>query len=394
MRHAVPTGVSALAGLLVVLGLVVAVPSSANATDQDRWRGFAITAFGGTAAGKWIGGYQVDGRVAHRIDPGRKAPMGRVGDLRWTTKVGANARRAHRAAWVLSKYGAARDPDSRARTNIQAAAVDAAVLHLLRGKAWRITGAKGERRIDQAGYSPLVRRWAMTFVRQSHRLAGPYRVDVTTNSPTVGGETTATATVRSARGRAVENLPVTLDYGDRDAFRATTDQRGRVVTTWPSGTAGEQALRVTVHRLPTTSLGVRVPARGSRIALAGRRTSRTSQTRVIVRATPTVTAIPAGQKRTAQTSFKTWLKVARSGHGTKALVRATLHGPFSSAAAASCSGEKIATTRRAAIAGNQRVRVKSLKLRPGVYRWQVSRPGDDWNAAATACTPPLRIVKR
>ncbi|WP_181407689.1 hypothetical protein [Nocardioides sambongensis] len=169
MRRPTWTG-CALAVLLAALAHLVAVPA-ASAADHHRWRGFAITAFAGTAAGGWIGGYRVDGGVLHRIDPQRTAPTGRLGELTWTDRVGSGTRAAHRAAWVLSKYGAARDPESRDRTNVQAAAVDAAVLHLLRGKGWRIGGTKG----PDGSRRPTTHPWYVAGPRPSSasRVAWP-----------------------------------------------------------------------------------------------------------------------------------------------------------------------------------------------------------------------------
>ncbi|WP_141013323.1 hypothetical protein [Nocardioides sambongensis] len=217
---------------------------------------------------------------------------------------------------------------------------------------------------------------------------------MTTNRPVVGGDTTVVVEVLSARGRPVENLPVELSYEGAEAVHALTGATGRVQAAWAAGAAGERKVRATVRRLPTTYLGVRVPASGSRVAVAGRRTVREGTARVIVRARPQVTAIPAAQTRAAGRPFKVWLTTSGTGHATKALVRATLYGPFPSAADSSCAGEKVALSRRAMIVGDDRVRVRRISLRAGVYRWKVIRPDDAWNTARTTCTRPLRVVRR
>ena len=136
-----------------------------------------------------MGGYKIGDTPIFVVTPTRR-PNRRgyeaaqvVADL--DKSRGASRRATARAAWVLSKYGGYRD----AR---QAAAVDAAVYHLLVGGRWRIDHHRGAARIRHSGDPASVRRYARIMLGQSRKFAGVYRVTVTATSADVGGTIEAT----------------------------------------------------------------------------------------------------------------------------------------------------------------------------------------------------------
>ncbi|UUZ61250.1 hypothetical protein [Nocardioides sp. B-3] len=117
---------------------------------------------------------------------------------------GATAKETARAARILSKYGGYRD-------DVRAAAVDAAVLHLLAGKQWRVTArGRGAQRIRQARDSATVMRFARLMLRSSRVSAGVYGATVAATSADVGGITSVTVSVTDGRGRPAAGLPVTV----------------------------------------------------------------------------------------------------------------------------------------------------------------------------------------
>ena len=152
-----------VAGLLAVAALVavpVAPVVGADRPDDragdraERWAGYRIPSTG-RAAGGWIGGYRVGRTPVFVITPERRPnragfrPEDPTNDL--AGRGGPSRSETQRAAWILSKYGGYRD----AR---QAAAVDAAVLHLLGDREWRLGGARGAARVRASGDPATVRQ--------------------------------------------------------------------------------------------------------------------------------------------------------------------------------------------------------------------------------------------
>ena len=153
--------------------MALPAPRAAGADDRGRhWAGFHIPKTG-HAAGGWIGGYRVDDTPVFVITPGRRPnragfrPADATSDLRGSK--GPSGAATERAAWILSKYGGHKDA-------VQAAAVDAAVLHLLGGRAWRFGAPRGAARIRASGDPATVRRYVRLMLRGSRASAGPHQV--------------------------------------------------------------------------------------------------------------------------------------------------------------------------------------------------------------------------
>jgi hypothetical protein len=363
--------------------LLPATPASAASVDK-RWAGYRIDA-PGRAAGSWIGGYTIStGAKTYRINPEALPPSGGFGkEQRLTAAPGSTARNTRRAAWILSKYGAY-------RFRPQAAAVDAAVLHLLRGSKWRIFGSAGTRRIKQADQSDVVRSYARQMIESSARFAGPYEVDIRAQRPVVGRPMQVNVTVLSATGEPVPYLPVRVDVSGMESRAGRTGQRGTATLRWSttSGT-GAHSLRVMVRKVPYDRLLARKPGKGSWLAVAGRKRALVRQASLFVRARPRATVDPKGYRHAGGSTYPARVTVRGSLRSMERSARLTLYGPFPTAAARRCSGPTVASfgirTRGNGTWTGPKIR---LGMR-GYYAWKVQLPHDDWNGAVSRCGPNL-----
>ena len=362
--------------VMAVVTLVAALLTTHTASAEPRWVGYKI-AKNGKAAGGWIGGHKVGGKVAYRFKPAAKPPAGKWSKVRVRSKVKSRKATA-RAAWIISKYGTYRD-------RAQAAAVQVALHHLLAGKKWRIGAKAQKRRMKQSGNAANIRRLAKVMVKQSGKRAGPFKIQVTSTRPTVGAAARVSVRVRSRSGKAVKKLPVSIALGSATPRRAVTAKGGKATVTFPKPSAGKHKVTVKVERLPATQLRVRVPKRGSQVALAGGKTTTSQSHTAIVRALPTIKLKPKKSIVKPGKKLKGPFRVRKSlGKQPRSAV-VTLHGPYSSKSAANCSGAAVAKKTRK-IRGNPKKMLAPARVKKrGFYVWRVKLAGNSLNAPVTVC---------
>ena len=171
---------AALATAILTLALLPAAPAAAVTADRV-WQGYRIDA-DANAAGKWIGGRAYASRPVYRLDPRAKTSTGGFGttytvdDLAGSGPVEVTPGITARAAWILSKYGTY--PDAT-----QAAAVDVAILHLLHGGGYALTGSRTTERLSDSGHGADIKSLATTMLQTSKQYAGPYRISVSAPAP-------------------------------------------------------------------------------------------------------------------------------------------------------------------------------------------------------------------
>lgn len=376
----------------------------APATDRSavrtlvRWSGFGIKATG-TAAGGFVGArrWGKKGPVVYQVDPRGTAGRTAYRKARWVGRlrgsgrhVSADARSTARAAWIVSKYG-------RFRYDIQNAAVDAALLHLLAGKRWRLTGDLGLRRIRQTGHALDVRRFARTMLDDSLRLSGPYVVQVRQDRiPVVGDAVRLAIRVVVARnGRPLPYVPVRVTSPDGTANAGTTDEGGWVRLTYPHPSAGATPIRVRVGKAPETRLRLMDPKRRarSRLVVAGRKGVLDARGAVYVKARPRVnvgervTRIRPGQPT------KGAFKLVRSAESWPRQAVVTLHGPFAKPGKARC-GARVARRGHVRVTAAGRYRLPRFELREQAYYiWRVQVPGNRVNLPAVDCGGRFRVYR-
>ena len=378
-----------LAVLLAAATALVALPAprAAGADDRGRhWAGFHIPRTG-HAAGGWIGGYRVDGTPVFVITPGRRPnragfrPADATSDLRGSK--GPSGAATERAAWILSKYGGHKDA-------VQAAAVDAAVLHLLGGRAWRFGAPRGAARIRSSGDPATVRRYVRLMLRGSRASAGPHQVAVVATTADVGGVTGVTVSVTDGHGGPVAGLPVRVTSPDGGPSQpaagpidTVTGDDGRAVVRLAAPLAGWRTVVAEVGQVPLHWLRVRRADRKRQASAAegGVRRTIVASARVAVRGPQSLTlaAVPDRRSWSAPRpgSSATVARRRRQPRGATA----ALHGPFASASAATCSGPAVATVVDAG-ARRRRLRLPAVRRRRGA-----TTPGASPSTAPTPVVP-------
>ncbi|KQY61425.1 hypothetical protein ASD30_25535 [Nocardioides sp. Root140] len=292
----------------------------------------------------------------------------------------------------MSKFG-------RYRDRTQAAAVQVALHHLLVGRSWRVGGASTRRRLARTGHSAAIRYLALTMVKQSARYAGPYRLAVSTSTPTVGASARVRVQIRSRAGKPIKKLPVAISYAGSSTSRRITDATGTAVATFARPGAGEHDVTVAVAKVPATILRLRKPARGSRVALAGGKTVMTRNRTAVVRALPHVAI------KSDKTVFDPGAPLRGRFTVTKSLgtfsrsAEVTLHGPFTNWSQASCATRPRARVIRPVVGNTWKYLAAATPPR-GLYVWKVRLSGDRLNAPVTACGgatsvrgTPIAVVK-
>ena len=339
-----------LAVLLAAATALVALPASRAAGADDRgrhWAGFHIPRTG-HAAGGWIGGYRVDGTPVFVITPGRRPnragfrPADATSDLRGSK--GPSGAATERAAWILSKYGGHKDA-------VQAAAVDAAVLHLLGGRAWRFGAPRGAARIRSSGDPATVRRYVRLMLRGSRASAGQHQVAVVATTADVGGVTGVTVSVTDGHGGPVAGLPVRVTSPDGGPSQpaagpidTVTGDDGRAVVRLAAPLAGWRTVVAEVGQVPLHWLRVRRADRKRQASAAegGVRRTIVASARVAVRGPQSLTLAPV--PASLLVGGQAAVSVTAQGDATPRGARAALYGPFASASAATCTGSAVATT--------------------------------------------------
>ncbi len=378
--------------LLLGASALVAAPATANAEAQrprapHHWAGYRIPA-NGHADGGWIGGWQVGKSHVFVVTP--RARPNRAGfkqsrtvkDLRG--EHGPTRRETRRAAWVLSKYGGHRDAS-------QAAAVDASVHHLLSGGRWKISHARGSRRIRQAGNSSLVRRFARIMLRQSHRGAGVYTAKVRATDADVGGTIAATVRVRDGHGRPAAGLPVTLTSRRGKPVTRVTGDDGRAVARFPAPVRGWHKVTARVRQVPDHRIHLRGPVRPRQAAAAvgGTRRRIVVRTRAAVRGPQTLTLRSAPD--VLLVGSKATVVATVGGDDVSRRATATLFGPYPSVSGARCakpSVDKVSTT----VTDDGAYDLPPVKpTAGGVYLWRVRVDGSATNLPVVSCGAATKV---
>lgn len=387
-------------GVLVVG--VVSLPASADRTptSPDRpWSGFRIDT-NERAGGSWLGARKVGsrpGRVVYRIDPAATArPNGFAELSRVTTVPGPGAKRAAgrrataRAAWIISKYGSL-------RYEIQSAAVDAAVLHLLAGPDYSLNGKAGKARLRDTGLAEDIRRFAAIMLHDSIRGSGPYELIVQQLGESAVGDPVrlGVQVVVERSGVPLTSVPVAVRVGRgpwQDA--GETDDQGLVTFGFVGKTAGPQQVTARVLRVPEHRLLLMEPRRSSasRVAVAGRKHAVALPTTAAVKARPQV-RVASGSMVSGNRTVGSF-RIARAYGVAAASATAVLHGPYGSFDQISCE-RKALRTRDVPVMGDGHYPLPRVQVRQaGVYVWEVVAHGNSFNLDASKCGAAFRVRPR
>ena len=397
--HAWRSSALLLAVVLIGAGLVTVDLHSADAASvavsragdkAHRWAGYRIPR-NGHADGGWMGGYMIGDTPVFVVTPTRH-PNRRgyhaayaVEDLGKSR--GASRRSTERAAWVLSKYGAYKDA-------AQAAAVDAAVYHLLVGGRWRIGHPRGSARIRHSGDPASVRRFARIMLGQSRKYAGVYQVTVTATSADVGGTIEATVTVTSRHGRPAAGLPVAVSAPGIATVNAVSGDDGRAVARLPASQQGWLDVTASVGQVPEHRLYLRGPVKRGQATAAEGGVRRTVDASVLaaVRGPQTMTLQATPENLVVGEPAAVTASIA--GDGSPRPATAALLGPFPSASAAACTGSTVGTTTTTVTADGSYVLPALAPSAGGYYAWRVTVDGTATSLPATACGAVTKVRAR
>lgn len=385
------TFLAAVLATALTLSTLVALPAplATSADDRaERWAGFRIPSTG-RAAGGWIGGYRLEGTPVFVITPGRRPnragfrAANATSDLRGSK--GPSTAATQRAAWILSKYGGHKDA-------VQAAAVDAAVLHLLGGRAWQLGARRGAARVRASGDPATVRRYVRLMLRGSRASAGPYAVAVEPSTADVGGVTAVTVRVTDGHGGPVAGLPVSVTSPDGGTsqpvagpIEAVTGDDGRALVRLAAPLAGWRTVVAEVGQVPLHWLRVRRADRERQASAAEggvRRTIATSA-RVAVRGPQSLSLVADPTVLVAGSPARVVATV--DGDGETRMVTASLHGPFASGVGASCDRNEIGRV-SSTVGSDGTYQLPTITPSvSGYYAWNVAVAGTATNLPVTAC---------
>jgi hypothetical protein len=405
-RTTVPNPFRGLAGLLaglvaaaslVALPVTPAAAATSSGDRAERWAGYRIPS-NGRAAGGWIGGYRVGRTPVFVITPERRP--NRAGFRRedptndLAGRRGPSRRETQRAAWILSKYGGYRD----AR---QAAAVDAAVLHLLGDREWRLGGARGAARVRSSGDPATVRRYVRVMLSGSRASAGRHRVTVVPATADVGGVTSVTVRVTDGHGGPVPGLPVTVTSPDGGTsepaagpVEAVTGDDGRAVVRLAAPLAGWRTVVARVGRVPEHRLRVRGADRRGQAAVAegGVRRVVWASARVAVRGPQTVTLAPV--PASLSVGAQAMVAATVSGDGSARGATGGLFGPFQTASSATCSGAQVGAVSMALPGDGTHTLPSIAPASGGYYAWRVDVDGTATSIPAASCGAVVKVLGR
>lgn len=386
--------------LLAAAAALVALPAprAAGADDRARhWAGFRIPRTG-HAAGGWIGGYRLDDAPVFVVTPGRRPnragfkPSRATADLRGPKGPSEDA--TERAAWILSRYGGHKDA-------VQAAAVDAAVLHLLGGRGWRFGARRGAARIKASGDPATVRRYVRLMLRGSRASAGPYAATVAATTADVGGVTGVTVSVTDGHGGPVSGLPVRVTSPDGGPSQpaagpldTVTGDDGRALVRLAAPLSGWRTVVAEVGQVPLHWLRLRRADRKRQASVAegGVRRTIVASTRVAVRGPQSVTLAPVPSSLVL--GGQAAVSVTAQGDATPRAARAALHGPFATAATATCTGQAVATT-TGTLPSDAAYTLPAVQPGAGgYYAWQVDVDGTGTVIPAGSCGAVVKVRGR
>lgn len=376
-------------GAVAFAGVAVA-PAQAATADRSHY-GYRIASTG-QAAGGWIGSRSAARRVVYRIDAGARPGSPSYGAVFAAARINGAGPKAvtrrdtARAAYILSKYGR-RSGDGG---NLQAAAVDVSLYHLLYGGAYGLNGSKTNDRLRQSGQGSTIREWAVFMLKRSAKYAGPYKVRVSAPGTVAGGTVPVTVRVTTHGGAAMEKLPVAVTFPGSSRVSLQTDSAGRARTSFRAPEGGYQRLRVSVGQLPEHRLLVRKPTRrgASRLVVADIKRSRPIAKNVAIKARPKVTLhARSGNMRTGQTATG-FFKLVDAADDVTHSATVRLFGPFRTATAATCgegSGRPI-KTESVRVRANGNYDLPGYRVsKPGYYIWHVDVPGNAVNLPTSSC---------
>lgn len=389
-----------VAAAVVATGSVVCLAGPAPARPDDRaerWVGYPI-ARTGQAAGGWIGGYRIGRTPVFVVTPERRPNHAGFRAVEPTSDLqgrkGPSRRDTQRAAWILSRYGGYKDA-------VQAAAVDAAVLHLVADREWRLDGARGARRVAATADPATVRRYVRLMLSGSRASAGRYHVAVVPDTADAGGVTSVTVRVTDGHGGPVAGLPVSVTSPDGGASQpatgpveAVTGDDGRALVRLAAPLAGWRTVTARVGQVPEHRLRVRGADRKGQAAVAegGVRRTVVASARVGVRGPQALTLSPVP----ASLSVGALARVAAtvSGDGTARAATAGLHGPFATASAAGCSGSPVGSVSMTVPGDGTHTFPPVSPTAGGYYAWRVEVAGSPTSIPAAACGAVVKVRAR
>ncbi|HET9422607.1 MAG TPA: hypothetical protein VFO49_15810 [Nocardioides sp.] len=363
-----------------------------------EWSGYRI-ADTGKAAGGWIGArrWGRNGPVLYRVDPAASDRATSYKPGRFVERLlgkaprsSADRRTTARAAWILSKYG-------RLRLPAQSAAVDAALLHLLAGGRWSLSGDAGKRRIRQSEESAVVGSLARTMLDDSRRRSGPYKIQVRQKGVAVIGDSVRLGirVVVARNGRPLPFVPVRIQTPHGVLKGDLTRADGRINLTYPLPDAGVTPIRVRVANVPETRLRLLSPRRpsASRAAIAGKKRLLGAQDVIYVKARPRVVVTTGDKRIVAGSKSKGRFRLADAAEAWPRTATVTLHGPFAHPDNAGC-GSRTARTGQTRVTGAGNYAVPRFTLRrEGYYVLRVRVPGNRVNLPASDCGGRFMVVK-
>lgn len=388
-----------LALLLAAAALVVspAAPAAGDGDRAERWAGYRIPSTG-RAAGGWIGGYRVGRTPVFVITPERRPNRAGVRAADPTRDLqgrsGPTRRETQRAAWILSKYGGYRD----AR---QAAAVDAAVLHLLGDREWRLGGARGAARVRASGDPATVRRYVRLMLSGSRAGAGRHSVTVVPVPADVGGVTSVTVRVTDGHGGPVAGLPVSVTSPDGGTsepaagpVEAVTGDDGRAVARLAAPLAGWRTIVARVGRVPEHRLRVRGADRRGQAAVAegGVRRVVVASARVAVRGPQTLSLSADPSQLVAGAPARVVASVA--GDGSVRVATGGLFGPFQTASSATCTGAQVGAVSMTLPGDGTHTLPPIVPVAGGYYAWRVEVDGTATSMPAASCGAVAKVLGR
>ncbi len=400
MTRSLPTRLAlAMTLSALVTTSFAAAPAAAGRPTDRPWSGFRI-AQNDTAATPWVGARKVNKRVVYRIDPRAARDAGpRFGPVKKVSKVSGKGRKAaasrletRRAAYILAKYGPVKD-------DIQAAAVDAAVLHLLEGGKFRLNRDAGRARILRTGRAKAVKGLARALLRESARHSGPYVVtSVQRGSAIPGGDAEIVVSVASRRtGAPMVALPVTVT-SQGSTRSSVTDEAGRAYVRLPAPEAGTHQVDIRVDRVPSTRLLVRKPAKkaGSRVAIAGaKRSLQRVGTLVVTEGSPKVRVEVTKNRLNVGNEPRGTFTVTGSVGAQSRPVTIERFGPFAKGSQARCrdNGSVYYKSATITITGNGTYSLPQWKLKAeGYYLYSVTVGANDANPRAFTCGAKVHAV--
>ncbi|WP_203336054.1 hypothetical protein [Nocardioides limicola] len=375
--------------LMVTAGL--SVMTSAPATANTPYRGFAIPG-DGSAVGAWIGARRIGkGKAVYRYQVKKANVTSKYRKARTVTP--AN-RRQERIAYIASRWGnhiKADNLDSR----VQAAAVDAAILHLRYGKKWRITRSKGARRINRTPYPKTVRDWAKHMLNQSARYAGPYAATLSSPQVTHGNQAVVSYTLKSrVTGEPIPGVTVIFSYNGL-VKRERTNSNGIARATFDAA-PGAHPVTAKARALPNWMLRVRKAKvkRASHVYVAGVRRTHTVAGTITGVGGQTVRVTNSASLRMTGQQLGGSYEIT-GGEGTRDVER-RLRGPFTSSPSCAATSTYWGPSVTSATGSHVTHSLPSHTApnRSGFYQWYVRADGGTGFGARAACGGLVRVRKQ